>query len=168
MTEIKTVRGEITPRDIQVARWIARGKERNEVASILETSRSAINRHMIKIMRTTETRNGTQAIATLMALGLLTPGDVSDGGPADREAVAKRIAPSLQSVSDAATVRPAEVRSYLLGQRIPRPDGEVEEHFNWCMESMAEAWSRGRIPIPGPRRDPDAPRPPQQPGKDER
>lgn len=102
------VRQEITPRDIQVARWIARGKERNEVASILETSRSAINRHMIKIMKVTETRNGTQAIATLMALGLLTASEVTDLDVPAREATARRIAPSLSTGAVLPTVKCAE------------------------------------------------------------
>jgi DNA-binding CsgD family transcriptional regulator len=165
MEEIKTVRGEITPRDIQVARWIARGKERNEVASILETSRSVINRHMVKMMRATGARNGTQAVATLMALGLLTASDVMSGSPQDRHRKAKRIAPDLSAPADV-VVTPSDVRTYLLGQRVPRPDGEAEKHFNWCIEAMAESWSEGPLPIPSPRRDPDAPRPPRQPERD--
>lgn len=168
MAGIKTVRGELNPRDIQVAKWIARGKERNEVASILETSRSVINRHMIKIMKATETRNGTHAIATLMALGLLTASSVTDESPQGRSRRAKKIAPDLPTPADTVVVTPSEVRTYLLGQRVPRPDGEAEKHFNWCVEAMAESWLEGPLPIPRPRRDPDAPRPPQQPGKDER
>lgn len=159
-------RQEITPRDIQVARWVARGKERNEVASILQTSRSVINRHMVKIMKATEARNGAQAVATLMALGLLSASEVSDMDVPERRREAQRIAPDLST--GAAMVSVSDVVAFLSGQRVPNPVDDAEEHFNWCMEAMISAWSKDRLPIPGPRRDPDAPRPPQQPGKDER
>lgn len=134
------VRQEITPRDIQVARWIARGKERNEVASILETSRSAINRHMIKIMKVTETRNGTQAIATLMALGLLTASEVTDLDVPAREATARRIAPSLSTGATLPTVKRAEVAAWLRSQMIADPVDETEEHFNTCVANMSASW----------------------------
>lgn len=140
MIEPVPMRQAITPRDIQVARWIARGKERNEVASILQTSRSAINRHMIKIMKTTESRNGTQAVATLMALGLLTPSDVTDVDVPAREATARRIAPDLSTGFALPTVKCAEVAAWLRSRRVASPIDDAEEHVNICLDEMAAEW----------------------------
>jgi DNA-binding CsgD family transcriptional regulator len=132
------VRQEITPRDIQVARWIARGKERNEVASILGTSRSAINRHMIKIMRATGAKNGTQAVVTLMALGLLSASEVSDLDVPARREEAQRIAPDLST--PASRVERGEVAAWLRSQRVPSPVDDAEEHVNACLDEMASEW----------------------------
>lgn len=167
MNSPRTVRGELTPRDIQVARWIARGKERDAVASILGTSRPAINRHMAKMKYLTGTANATETVAVLMAIGLLTPSDVMDAPVWERERIAETIAPgiSTQTAPTAPTVKRIEVAAWLRSQMIADPVDETEEHFNTCVANMSASWE---VKIPGQRRDPDAPRPPQQPGKDDR
>lgn len=156
------VRDEITPRDLQVAKWIARGMERNDVAVKLATNRPAINRHMAKVMDLTTSRNGIQAVAHLVALGLLNAEDVTGMNKIQRVRMAARIAPEVKP-DGGAVVRFSEVAAWLRRQAIAVPNGEAEEHFNECIASMAAEWE---VKIPGQRRDPDAPRPPQQPKRD--
>ncbi len=139
MNSPRTVRGVLTPRDIQVARWIARGKERDAVASILQTSRPAINRHMAKMKHLTGAANATETVAVLMAVGLLTASDVTDGPVWEREKLAQRIAPDL-SPPDTPVVKRIEVAAWLRSQMISDPDGEAEGHLNWCLGRMISEW----------------------------
>lgn len=138
MNKPKTVRSELTPRDIQVARWIARGKERSEVASILGVSKPAIDRHLAKMKRATGADNTTQAMAVLMSVGLLTPADVVEGSDRDRRTFAATIAPGI-TVSPKVAAR--DVAAYLRGRQVSSPVDDAERHFNDVIDRMANEWS---------------------------
>jgi DNA-binding CsgD family transcriptional regulator len=162
--------GEITPRDIQVVKWIACGMERDDVALTLNTSRSAVNRHMAKVMKLTATPSGTAAVAHVMALGLLRAQDVTSLTKPERRKRALLLAPDVmrhEHLTDAGLTR-ADVAAWLRSKKVATPIDDAEEHVNACLEGMATEFERGnaRLPIPSPRRDPDAPRPPQQPERD--
>lgn len=159
--------GEITPRDLQVVKWIACGMERDDVAKTLNTSRSAVNRHMTKVMKLTATPSGTAAVAHVMALGLLRAQDVTSLTTEERSKRALMLAPDVrrhEHLTDAGITR-ADVAAWLRSKKVRTPIDDAEEHVNACLDEMATEFERGnaRLPIPSPRRDPDAPRPPQQP-----
>lgn len=162
---------EITLRDLQVLKWIAIGEERNAVAERLNISRPAVNRHLTKIMKLTATPSATAAVAHVMALGLLTPRDVTSLNSAKRYERARKLSPDAP-VQAPDAMRPlkrsavlSEVAAYVRSQK-PRDPGSstVDAHVADVMESLArELERRGGLPIPSPRRDPDAPRVPEQP-----
>lgn len=161
---------EITPRDLQVMKWIACGMERDRVAATLGTSRSGVNRHVAKVMRLTATSSGAAAVAHLMALGLLRALDVTSLTKPERRKRAGMLAPNVmrhEHLTDAGITR-AGVAAWVRSKKVPTPIDDAEEHVNACLDEMAAEFERGnaRLPIPGPRRDPDAPRPPQQPERD--
>lgn len=165
--------GEITPRDLQVVKWIACGMERDDVAKTLNTSRSAVNRHMTKVMKLTATPSGTAAVAHVMALGLLQPGDVTSRNAYERMERAASLAPEVSRSAPPVGRRAGllEAAAHIRSQK-PRWDDPVDVHVAEVMESLARELEEraglpiGRLPIPSPRRDPDAPRPPQQPKRD--
>jgi DNA-binding CsgD family transcriptional regulator len=164
---VEGVYEELTPRDVQVAKWVARGLDRRDVALALSTSKSSVDRHMRKVVRLTRSRNGIEAVAVLMALGLLSAKDATSMGPEACDTLAGRIAPGVPRTAPGGSAS-VDVSAWVLSQKVPAPEGEAEEHVNQVLDSMAAEWASGnaRLPIPGPRRDPDAPRPPQQPKRD--
>lgn len=129
---------ELTPRDLQVAKLVAQGNERNDVAVALGTSRSDVNRSMGKVITLTDSANGLQALAKLVALGLLSPTDVMGAGPQERNRFARRIAPGVHRTGQVITSK--DVATWLRDQRIPRPLGEAEEHVNSVLDDMADEW----------------------------
>lgn len=161
---------EITPRDLQVLKWIAVGEGRDEVARRLEISRPAVNRHLAKIMKLTATANSTAAVAHVMALGLLQPGDVTSRNAYERMERAATLAPEtfrhMPPVGRRAGL--LEAAAYVRSQKPRDPEGDtVDAHVADVMESLArELKGRSLLPIPSPRRDPDAPRVPEQPKRD--
>jgi DNA-binding CsgD family transcriptional regulator len=163
--------GEITPRDIQVVKWIACGMERDDVALTLNTSRSAVNRHMAKVMKLTATPSGTAAVAHIMALGLLRAQDVTSLTKPERRKRALLLAPDVmrhEHLTDAGITR-ADVAAWLRSNQPTDPAGdEVDHHVYGVLETLAVEIETGGARIPSPRRDPDAPRPPQQPERDDR
>lgn len=168
--------GEITPRDLQVVKWIACGMERDDVAKTLNTSRSAVNRHMTKVMKLTATPSGTAAVAHVMAIGLLRAQDVTSLTVGERRARRLMLAPDVVKYernpgTEVTRVEAGDVAAWLRSNKPLHPEGvEVEEHLCDVLESLAREieTSEARIPIPGPRRDPDAPRIPEQPAPGER
>jgi DNA-binding CsgD family transcriptional regulator len=161
---------EITPRDLQVLKWIAIGEERDAVAERLGISRPAVNRHMAKVMKLTATVNSTAAVAHVMALGLLQPGDVTSRNAYERMERAATLAPKAFRLMPPVGHRAGllEAAAYVRSQKPKDLEvGTVDAHVADVMESMArELTGRARLPIPSPRRDPDAPRVPEQPKRD--
>lgn len=161
---------EITMRDLQVLKWIAVGEERDAVAERLAISRGAVNRHMAKVMKLTATVNATAAVAHVMALGLLQPGDVTSLTRDERMDRAAELAPEVRGFVPPVGRRAGllEAAAHIRSQKPRDPDGDtVDAHVADVMESLArELTERARLPIPSPRRDPDAPRVPEQPGRD--
>lgn len=161
---------EITMRDLQVLKWIAIGEERDAVAERLAISRGAVNRHMAKVMKLTSTVNATAAVAHVMALGLLQPGDVTSRNAYERMERAATLAPEafrhMPPVGRRAGL--LEAAAHIRSQKPKDPEGDtVDAHVADVMESLArEMTERARLPIPSPRRDPDAPRVPDQPKRD--
>lgn len=129
---------ELTPRDIQVAKMVALGNERNDVAVLLGTSRSDVNRSMGKVITLTGSANGLQALAKLVALGLLTPTDVMGVGPQERNKFARRIAPGVHRAGQTVTFK--DVSTWLLDQRLAYPGCEAEQHLNHVLEDMSQEW----------------------------
>lgn len=142
---------EITPRDLQVIKWIACGVERDEVAEILGTSRSAVNRHMAKVMRLTATPNNAAAVAHVMALGILRAQDVTGLTRKDRMDRANLIAPNVikrAPLNDTGISR-ADVAQWLRSERLPDPGCEAEQHLNEVLERLAWEFETGRAEIKG-------------------
>ena len=61
----------LTPRDIEVIEFVASGFERDDIASRLGISRTAVNRHMRKAFELTGAVNAAHLVAILMADGRL-------------------------------------------------------------------------------------------------
>jgi DNA-binding CsgD family transcriptional regulator len=166
--------GEITPRDIQVVKWIACGMERDDVAKTLNTSRSAVNRHMAKVMKLTATPSGTAAVAHVMALGLLRAQDVTSLTMEERSKRRLLLAPDVVKYerspgTDVTRVEAVDVATWLRSNQPTDPAGdEMDHHVYGVLETLAVEIESGGARIPSPRRDPDAPRPPQQPERDDR
>lgn len=142
---------EITPRDVQVLKWVALGLERNDVAETLGTSRSAINRHMAKVMRLTATSNNAAAVAYVMALGILRAQDVTTLTRKARMDQANLLAPNVikrAPLNDAGVSR-ADVAQWLRSERLPAPDCETEQHLNEVLERLAWEFETGRAEIKG-------------------
>jgi hypothetical protein len=108
------------------------------VAVVLGTSRSDVNRSMGKVITLTGSANGLQALAKLVALGLLSPADVMGVGPQERNKFARRIAPGVHRTGQTVTFK--DVATWLRDQRIPRPAHGAEEHLNNVLDDMADDW----------------------------
>jgi len=66
-------RGPITlsPRQLEVLRWMARGKTGWEVAIIMNCSEATVNYHLKQVFRKLHVTKRVQAVSRAMALGVL-------------------------------------------------------------------------------------------------
>ena len=63
----------LTPREIDVLRWLARGKSREETSVILGVSLETVKTHAKSILAKLEVQNTAAAVARAFELGLLRP-----------------------------------------------------------------------------------------------
>jgi DNA-binding CsgD family transcriptional regulator len=113
----------IVPRDLEVAVRTAQGMERDAIATDLDISRSAVNRHLRKLFDLTGTKNAAALVALLLAHGVITPRDVDPALPPPRRAVSN----SRTKVKALKIVR---------GCLLKDPAGEVDEHVNQVIASI--------------------------------
>lgn len=115
----------LLPSDLQVIELIAKGRERNDVAAVLEINRTEVNRRLAKAFRLTGTNNSTHLVTRLANLGL---GEYIGAGEATTKAA--------EQARQTAFLDAAE---YLRNQRLKTPLGDVEEHTNDVILSLAKA-----------------------------
>lgn len=109
-------RDKILPRDVEVAEFIARGMNRVVIAERLGVSLSTVGRQIGKMYRLTGTTSQPQMIQALRDAGHL---------PGGRKRVTVVARPGERAAS---IVRSAFV---------PDPAGDVDEHVNAVLESVA-------------------------------
>lgn len=61
----------LTERELEVARWTARGKDSGDIAQILGLSQYAINQYLFEAMNKMKAANRIQLVATCIRLGLI-------------------------------------------------------------------------------------------------
>lgn len=63
----------LTPKEVEVLTWAARGKSSWDIACILAISNATVNEHLANVRRKLDTTNTTHAIATAILNGLILP-----------------------------------------------------------------------------------------------
>ena len=63
----------LTPREVDVLFWMARGKTRGEIADILVISESAVKRYLEACFRKLSVNNGALAVAKALRMGIIKP-----------------------------------------------------------------------------------------------
>ena len=63
----------LTPREIEVLSWTARGKTRAEISAMLSISEETIKNYLEKSCRKLCAANKTQAVVIALTLGLISP-----------------------------------------------------------------------------------------------
>jgi DNA-binding NarL/FixJ family response regulator len=68
---------ELTPRELEVLKLVARGLTNNEIADELVLSQATVKTHVKRILSKLEARDRVQAVVMAYEAGLVTPGDAS-------------------------------------------------------------------------------------------
>ncbi len=63
----------LTPREIDILTWVARGKTREEISIILSLSTNSVKTYTERARRKLNAVNTTQAVVIALTLGLITP-----------------------------------------------------------------------------------------------
>jgi len=61
----------VTPREVQIFRWLARGKTQPEIASIEGVSPHTVRTHVRRVMEKTGSATCTSAVVALIKIGAL-------------------------------------------------------------------------------------------------
>lgn len=61
----------LSPRQLEVLRWMAQGKTGWEVAVIMDCSEATVNYHLKQVFRKLNVTNKVQAVSRAMSLGFL-------------------------------------------------------------------------------------------------
>ena len=131
----------LTDRDVQVARLVAQGYERDQVASRLALTRSAVNRHMTKVMVLTGSDNGVQAIARLVGLDIIRAADATGRETQiQRDAEARRLRPGFRAVQTGTDNRSRflAAAAYVRSQKPVDPEHDVDEHVCQLLDTIAD------------------------------
>jgi len=72
---------ELTPRELEVLRFVARGLSNSDVARRLVLGEATIKTHVARIFQKLNLHNRAQAVVLAYESGLVTPGDAADNEP---------------------------------------------------------------------------------------
>jgi DNA-binding CsgD family transcriptional regulator len=71
----KAGRGRLTPRELDVLRWIARGKTAGEIATILGIGKRTVDEHAASAVGKLGAANRTHAVVLAIQQGIITSDD---------------------------------------------------------------------------------------------